>query len=136
MMKRLFLITTVLCCLLSCENKRDHNGDLGGMWQLLEWRKDTTVVATNEDGIYYHFQLKLMELRHLGDDYYYLARFTHTHDSLIVDEVYSQPFDSIVSISDLKDFGVPADGRFHIDALSDSHMILSSEEGSMRFRKY
>ncbi len=126
----------VLFCLLSCENMRDHNGDLGGMWQLLEWKKDTTVVATNEDGIYYHFELKLMELRHLGDGYYYLARFTHTNDSLIVGEVYSQPFDSIVSISDLKKFGVPEDGRFHVDALSDSRMILSSEEGTMKFRKY
>ncbi len=135
-MKRLFIITAVLFCLFSCENMRDHNGDLGGMWQLLEWKKDTTVVATNEDGIYYYFELKLMKLQHIGDGYYYLARFTHTHDSLIVGEVYSQPFDSIVSNSDLKKFGVPEDGKFHVDALSDSHMMLSSEEGTMRFRKY
>ncbi len=135
-MKRLFIITAVLFCLFSCENMRDHNGDLGGMWQLLEWKRDTTVVATNEDGIYYHFELKLMKLQHIGDGYHYLARFTHTHDSLIVGEVYSQPFDSIVSISELKKFGVPEDGRFHVDALSDSHMILSSEEGTMKFRKY
>ncbi len=135
-MKRLFIITALLLCLFSCENMRDRNGDLGGMWQLLEWKKDTTVVATNEDGIYYHFELKLMKLQHIGHGNYYLARFTHTHDSLIVGEVYSQPFDSIVSINALKDFGVPEDGKFHIDALSDSHMVLSSDEGTMMFRKY
>ncbi len=134
-MKQIFLITLLLFCLFACENMRDRNGDLGGMWQLLEWKQDTIVVATNEEGIYYHFELNLMKLQHLGHGNY-LARFTHTQDSLIIGEVYSQPFDSIVGISALKRFGVPDDGRFHIDALSDSHMVLSSEEGTMRFRKY
>ncbi len=126
----------MLACLLACDNKRDTNGDLGGMWQLTEWMQCDTVRATNEDGIYYHFQLQLMKLQHIGHGHYYLARFTHMGDSLIVGEVYSQPFDSIVSISNLKDFGVPDDGRFHVDALTDSRMILSSGEGTMTFRKY
>ncbi len=134
-MKRTILMATAaIACLLACENKRDTNGDLGGMWQLTEWRRDT-VVATNEDGIYYHFQLQLMKLQKLGQGYH-LARFAHTGDSLIVGEVYSQPFDSVVGRDELRIYGVPEDGKFHIDALTDSRMVLSGAEGTLTFRKY
>jgi len=129
-----------LAVLTACENKRDDNGDLGGMWQMVEWRdaQDRTV-ANKDDMIFYSVQLKLIELRDyndgtLGD--YYLAYFRHTTDSLIIYHPVNYAKDSLVSLQDLSRYGVPADGRFHIDALTDDKMILSSTQGTMNFRKY
>ncbi len=137
-MKRTLYIATLLAFLLvasSC-SKRDDNGDLGGMWQLTLWTNTQgDTLATNKQSIYYHFQLNLMKVQRSGYNYY-LMRFSHQGDSLLVGEVYSQPYDSIVGIEALSPFGVPADGRFHIDGLSDSRMQLSSPTGTLRFRKY
>ncbi len=132
------IIISLLAILLTATgcDKHDDNGDLGGMWQLTLWtdgQGDT--LATNETDIYYYFQLRLMKVERKGDTYY-LARFNHSGDSLVVGEVYSQPFDSIVGIDLLAPYGVPADGRFHVDGLSSSHMQLSGGTGTLRFRKY
>ena len=57
----LLMMLTVLV-LPACDNKRDSS-DLYGQWQLVEWRDvSDAVVATKEDGIYYNFQLSLLEL--------------------------------------------------------------------------
>ena len=85
-----FILTPILLLLTlsACDNKRDHNGDLGGMWQLTEWRSpEGTTLATKADQIFYSVQLNLIRFRDyddgtLGD--YYLAYFRHTPDSLIV----------------------------------------------------
>ncbi|MCD8266463.1 MAG: lipocalin-like domain-containing protein [Prevotellaceae bacterium] len=129
-------LAVLICLLASCENKRDTNGDLGGMWQLTEWR-DTqdSVVATNEQRIYYSFQLQLMKIQRSGVGTF-LALFTHTPDSLFVDSVYSRPYDERVSFEDVSECGIPKDGKFRVDALSDSHLVLSSPEGTLTFRKY
>ncbi len=137
-----FILTSILLSLAlsACENKRDHNGELGGMWQLTEWRSPSgTTLATKEDRIFYSVQLKLIEFRDyddgtLGD--YYLAYFRHTPDSLIVYRPVNYAKDSLVSLQDLARYGVPADGGFHIDALTDDMMILSSPSGTINFRKY
>ncbi len=136
-MKRIYLYIIAAVTLLSaCENKRDDNGDLGGMWQLTLWTAPNgDTLATNEAGIYYHFQLRLMKVQRTGHPFY-LARFSHRNDSLLVGETYAQPFDSIVGHRQLEVFGVPEDGKFHVDGLSDSRMQLSGNLGVMRFRKY
>ena len=136
------ILTLILgiASLTACENKRDHNGDLGGMWQMVEWRDaQDRVMATKEDQIFYSVQLKLIEFRDhndgtMGD--YYLAYFRHTPDSLIIYRPVNYAKDSLVSLTDLARYGVPADGRFHIDALSDDMMILRSSAGTINFRKY
>ena len=136
-------ITTLMILLLAlsaCDNKRDHNGDLGGMWQLTEWRSpEGTTLATKADQIFYSVQLNLIRFRDyddgtLGD--YYLAYFRHTPDSLIVYRPVNYAKDSLVSLQDLARYGVPADGGFRIDALSHDMMILSSPTGTINFRKY
>ncbi len=136
MKKYSILLLALVATLVSCEDRRGDLGDLAGMWQMTQWRDTTdSVVATKEDAIYYSFENYLMKVHRIGDDYH-LARFTHTGDSLIVTEAYSQPFDSIVPVSDLRVYGVPEDGRFHVDALSDDRMQLSGSEGTLSFRKY
>lgn len=137
-MKRILIylaIVTLGIAFSSCENKRDDNGDLGGMWQLTQWTDaNGETVATKYDGMFYCFQLKLMKVRQGGTEY--LARFSHQGDELVVTEAFAQPFDTPVELDQLAAFGVPADGRMHIDGLSDSHMQLTGSLGTLRFRKY
>lgn len=136
----LLLLLPLFWALSACDNKRDHNGDLGGMWQLTEWRSpDGTTLATKEDQIFYSVQLNLIRFRDYNDGTwgdYYLAYFRHTPDSLIVYRPVNYAKDSLVSLQDLARYGVPADGGFRIDALSDNMMILSSPTGTINFRKY
>ncbi len=139
-----YILYTIICIVTgitftACENKRDSNGELGGMWQLTLWtdaQGDT--VATNENAIYYHFQLQLMKLERMDNKGtgVYLLRFTHRPDSLIIREAYARPNDNRVELSVIRPYGIPQDGRFHIDALNDNRMQLSSPEGTLHFRKY
>lgn len=137
-----FILTPILLLLAlsACDNKRDHNGDLGGMWQLTEWRSpEGTTLATKADQIFYSVQLNLIRFRDYDDGTwgdYYLAYFRHTPDSLIVYRPVNYAKDSLVSLHDLARYGVPANGRFHIDALNGDMMILSSPSGTINFRKY
>ncbi len=141
MKRQIYLIIcmAMTATFMACDIRHDDNGDLGGMWQLTLWTDaQGDSVATNENAIYYHFQLQLMKVERLdnhGTGEYHL-RFTHQPDSLIIREVYARPDDSRVEISKLKNYGIPQDGRFHIDALTDDRMQLSSPEGTLRFRKY
>ena len=131
------LLSAMLC---SCENKRDHNGDLGGMWQLTEWRDaQNQVVKDKYSRIFYSVQLQLIRLRDyhdVGD--YYQCYFRHTPDSLVIyrPTLYSAK-DSLVSIGDLARYGVPADGGFRILVLNSDHMVLTSADTlTLTFRKY
>ena len=40
------------------------------------------------------------------------------------------------AIQDLKKYGVPSTGRLQILELTSDKMVLSGEEGTLRFRKY
>ncbi len=123
--------------LASCDRKGDENGALDGMWQLTEWRNETgQVVADQNAGIYYSFQLKLMKVQVPFSTACYLSHFVHQDDELIVGQPTHWPTDSIYSLSELTKYGVPADGHFHVDALSSSRLVLSSETGRLSFRKY
>lgn len=144
-MRRLFVFIPRLFVLIipfllfSCD-KQDDNGRLGGLWQMKEWKSlpSGQVVAGKEDRIFYSVQLDLMKFQKIGDTEasYFLSRFSHRGDSLIIGTVYSRPNDSIVSVSMLAPYGVPKDGRFHIDHLSDHSLVLSSDSARLTFRKY
>lgn len=138
---RLGVLLVALCLpLCSCENKRDHNGDLGGMWQLLEWRNaQNQVVKDKHSRIFYSVQLQLIRLRDYHDaGQYYQCYFRHTPDSLIIYRpTYYSAKDSLVSMSDLLRFGVPADGGFRILSLHSDRMVLTSADTlTLVFRKY
>lgn len=138
-MKKLLLISLAMV-LFACESKRDTNGKLGGYWQMEEWRNTSdSVIATKEDQIFYSVQLNLMKFQKMTDAHhdYYLSYFNHTSDSLIVYRPVKYTNDSIVSLSELSRYGVPGDGRFHVDALTGERLQLSSPEtGTLKFRKY
>lgn len=128
----LLILLTVLV-LTSCDNKRDSSA-LYGQWQLLEWRDASdAVVATKEDGIYYHFQLSLLQL-----DFLYICKYQETPDQIIFIGAYKNAYntDTPIPFTDLKKYGIPSDGVFHIDVLDDDNMVLSGESGTLVFRKY
>ncbi len=135
----LFLLASFIMSWTACDTKYDTNGDLDGMWQMLRWydKQTAEVVADKQDGIYYCVQLKLMKFMKRGNPAnYHLAYFTHTKDSLVLGKIVHYPTDSVCQHDDLSSFGVPADGRFHVDALSSEQMILSTDDAELTFRKY
>lgn len=145
-MNKILKIGTWLICMtvliVSCDNKRDVNGDLGGMWQLLKWENKEGTVKTKEDKIYYCIQLNLIkfeDMSEIGSGFY--GYFHHSSDSLIIYRIVengnpSHPSDTLVSLEKLGKFGVPNDGRFHIDLLTSKNLILSNSNRVLTFRKY
>ena len=125
----------MLCGVTSCDKVED-NGSFAGMWQLTEWKHlpEGNVVADKYDGIYYSVQLDLMAFNGKGSQY--LARFRRTADSLSIGTVYHGPKDDIVDYDALADYGVPSDGKFAIDKLTRSALVLRSDTAQLTFRKY
>ncbi|MBQ7742346.1 MAG: lipocalin-like domain-containing protein [Bacteroidaceae bacterium] len=138
----IFIATALLCGVTSCDKVED-NGRFAGMWQLTEWKRlpDGQVVADRYksiyhkeyDGIYYSVQLDLMAFNGRSQ---YLARFRRTADSLFIGTVYHGPKDDIVDYDALADYGVPGDGKFAIDKLTRSALVLRSDTAQLTFRKY
>ncbi len=123
----------------SCETKYDQNGNLDGMWQMLRWEdtQSQTVHADKSTGIYYCFQLNLMRIwKAESPRTYFLAYFTHRGDSIILGDIFSYPGDSVHITSDLAEYGVPENGRFHVDRLNSDKMVLSHKTEVLTFRKY
>lgn len=129
----IWLPLMLLAVLCGCENKRDSS-DLAGQWQLLEWRDASgKTVGTKEDGIYYRFQLSLLQL-----EFSYYCKYVETPDSLILLGAYKNKYnvDTQVPFSEFAEFGIPQDGRFGIDALNGDDLVLSGKSGVLRFRRY
>ena len=140
-MKFLYYILCLVCCTLlfsSCK-MADENGDLDGMWQLTEWRDKATnqVIKTNANGLYYSFQKKVMMFQQAPQESHYLSHFTHTGNELVVGKTIFWPDETERPLTELTaKFGVPADGRFHIDVLTSTRMQLSTDAHVLQFRKY
>ena len=139
-MKRLCLYIAMVISLgvlmSACESKRDDNGDLGGLWQLILRTDANGDTVATKGTIYYYFQQDLMRVQRRNFNEEYLARFSHQGNSLVVGAAYAMPYDNPVSKEKLAPFGIPADGQLHFDGLSDSRMQLSGPLGTLRFRKY
>ena len=142
----LYSIVSLLLLVLSasCENKRDDSGTLGGMWQLVEWRAVDGSVAYNKPDttLYYKVRNNLLMLQELPgeSESYFLTYYQQAEGCIIINKdkiVNNAERDTVLHpIGDLKKYGVPLNGRLHIDALTSDKMVLSGEEGTLRFRKY
>ena len=130
-----------LMAMTSCE-KRDCNGDLDGMWQLLEWRdKDNVVKATKEDMIFYSFQLQMASFNKQSGK----VSFIRTSLEVSPDKVriynpieyVGKGHDEIQPMSVLSVFGVPEDGILWIQVLTNNTMELKTgNQDVLTFRKY
>ena len=134
----LLLFTSVIA---SC-NKRDCNGDLDGMWQLVEWKDpEGVVVATKEDMIFYSVQLQMMNFKKLTPpEFNYNSSFRKLDDGIQVYDPIQYiggGHDQIMDMSVLGPVGVPADGIIKIEGLTSQDLVLSSpSKGILKFRKY
>lgn len=129
----------------SCENKRDDSGTLGGMWQLVEWRNSDGSLAYNKSGtkIYYKIRNNILMLQELpGETETYFLTYYHLDDDyLVINQPYTIVRDAELdtiphTIEALHKYGIPSNGRLHIDVLESDKMVLTGEEGTLRFRKY
>ena len=128
----------------SCESKRDDSGTLGGMWQLVEWRSVNGSVAYNKPDttLYYKVRSNLLMLQELPgeSESYFLTYYLQAEGCIIINKdkiVNNAERDTVLHpIGDLKKYGIPNTGRLHIDVLTSEKMVLSGEEGTLRFRKY
>ncbi len=147
MRKFLVSILPFLFCLFSfvlfpsCD-KTGCNGDLDGQWQMTEWKSPSgEVVGGKEMKIYYSFLLQMMMFQRLSTSAaYQLSSFENCKSHVrVYDPVKYQGngHDSIMPMSDLAIYGVPADGIMNVDVLAGSKLVLSSrEQGTLTFRKY
>ena len=127
----------------SC-NKSDCNGELDGMWQLIQWRdKDNAVKATKEDMIFYSFQLRMATFRKKGaeDSFYSINSMLEVSQNKI--RIYDPAIyngnghDEIKPMSELSVFGVPEDGIMWIQVMtSDALELKTNGEDVLTFRKY
>ena len=148
MQKQFFLYCIVSILFLaihtSCENKRDDSGTLGGMWQLVEWRAVDGSIAYNKPDttLYYKVRSNLLMLQELPgeSETYFLTYYQQTEGCLVINPdkiVNNAERDTVLHpIQDLKKYGVPSTGRLQILELTSDKMVLSGEEGTLRFRKY
>ncbi|MCR4591699.1 MAG: lipocalin-like domain-containing protein [Bacteroidaceae bacterium] len=128
----------------SCENKRDDSGTLGGMWQLVEWKATDGSIAYNKPDttLYYKVRNNILMLQELPgeSDTYFLTYYRQSEGNIIInpDKIFNNAeLDKIAHpVDDLKKYGIPNSGCLHIDVLESDKMVLSSEEGTLRFRKY
>lgn len=142
-----YCIVVILLLVLhtSCENKRDDSGSLGGMWQLVEWRNEDGSLAYDKPGthIYYKVRNNLIQMQELpGEAEKYFITYYHLEgEELVISQPYTIVRDSELdtiqyTIDALHKYGIPGSGRLHIDELKSDKMVLSGEEGILRFRKY
>lgn len=127
----------------SCENMRDDNGDLGGMWQMTEWRVNATDEIKEvdpEDLLYYGIHRDLMKIYKAdGNKGQYIVPFKQAPGKLILSGVYSiTPTDSLIQFSDprLSSFAIPEDGTFDILQLNEKKLVLHTQDYTLSFRKY
>lgn len=140
-MKRGFYIIALLSLLMvvtGCD-KRDCNGDLDGMWQMLEWRdKENVVKATKDDMIFYSFQLQMADFRKVDNEIRTSLKVTPEQIIIYDPIIYKgNGHDEIRPMSELSVFGVPEDGIMWIQVLTGSRMELkTNNQDVLIFRKY
>lgn len=131
-----------LCALmcLSCENKHDDNGALGGMWQMTEWVDPySKTVCTVDDQIYLSFRNQLARFQKMprGAVDYFLSYFCVQGDSISFYHIINYPTDTLCRNSELQPYGIGPNAAMKIEKLSSGTLILSNmETGRITYRKY
>lgn len=131
----------MLMTMTGCD-KWDCNGNLDGMWQLMEWRdKDDVVKATKQDMIFYSFQLRMASFRKQSSKQFFMRTSLevtpeqiHIYDPI---EYAGGGHDELQPMSVLSSVGVPEDGIFWVQVLTGSTMVLKTNmQDVLTFRKY
>jgi len=131
-----------LCALmcLSCENKHDGNGALGGMWQMTEWISPSGETVRNvDDQIYLSFRNQLARFHKMprGAVNYFLSYFQVRGDSISFRHIVNYPTDTVCGNRELLPYGIGSNAAMKIEKLTSGTLILSNREtGTITYRKY
>lgn len=123
-MRRFIVIATMIVLVTACQ-KADHNGELGGFWQLLEIERNSSTQATKEDKIFWRIQLDLIQI---SGRY---GRFQHRGDSLFIQMIDTKENELVREGIDNA-----TDERFAVELLNRKAMRLRSKETRLTFRKF
>lgn len=144
MKKRLtYIFLATIVALTACDFEVSDNGDLDGYWQLHQ--TDTLATGGTDDmhqsGIYWAFQVHLMEMRDLQSRISILYRFEHSGSQLrIYNPIanYREVSDSVITdVSLVNRYGIEhLDELFHIEQLNSDNMILTNDTYRFHLRKY
>ena len=133
------IATTLFAGLTSCDIEHIDNGHLDGLWKLqaIDSLSNQATVDMSGSSIAYAVQGNLLQLQPATVFY----RFEHQGDSLILHDPYINTFDKsepLTDINKVRTFGINSIPReaFHVDELSRSKMVLSSEYLRLHFEKY
>ena len=138
------IATTLIAGLTSCDIEHIDNGHLDGLWKLqaIDSLSNQATVDMSGSNIAYAVQGNLLRLRLTPSSsriFYY--RFDHQGDSLILHDPYINTFDKsepLTDVNKVRPFGINSIPReaFHVDELSRSKMVLSSDYLRLHFEKY
>ncbi|MBO7102317.1 MAG: lipocalin-like domain-containing protein [Bacteroidaceae bacterium] len=140
-MKKLRIILTLVIsfAFLAC-SRTETNGALGGNWQMTEWkqiRNDSLIATQNDVQLHYTIHRDLLKCQNFTQsNEYYLATFHRTADSLVIENIYHSPIDTLVRFDELSIVGIDGTGRFRIEQLTNEKMILLNTAYQLTFRKY
>ena len=123
-MRRFIVIATMIVLVTACQ-KADHNGDLGGFWQLLEIERNDTALSAKEDKIFWSIQLDLIQI---SGRY---GRFQHRGDSLFIQMIDTKENELVREGIDNA-----TDERFAVELLNRKAMRLRSKGARLTFRKF
>ena len=133
------IATTLIAGLTSCDIEHIDNGHLDGLWKLqaIDSLSNQATVDMSGSSIAYAVQANLLQLQPATVFY----RFEQQGDSLILHDPYINTFDKSEPLTDINKvcpFGINSIPReaFHVDELSRSKMVLSSEYLRLHFEKY
>ena len=133
------IATTLIAGLTSCDIEHIDNGHLDGLWRLqaIDSLSNQATVDMSGSSIAYAVQGNLLQLQPATVFY----RFEHQGDCLILHDPYINTFDKsepLTNINKVRPFGINSIPReaFHVDELSRSKMVLSSEDLRLHFEKY
>lgn len=125
----LFLL--ISASIMSCQ-KSPINGDLDGMWQVMNVTPEPELQPI-EERLYYNFYLHVCTLSYYGGGVT-TGNMIFTGDSLFLDFPNAQTTETLIK---LKQYGINSDhARFRIEKLNRSSLIMSSGETTVTLRKF
>lgn len=139
MRKIFYILMAMTFTLTACELETSGNGDLDGLWKMqgIDSLSSGSFVDMSQRQVAYSVQMNLLQLSGIGSSVF--CRFEHKGDSLIIYDPRAKdsinPY--ITNIEVLRPYGITRMPMpFHVDALSGSRMILSSDSIRLYFEKY
>ncbi|MGI6231543.1 MAG: lipocalin-like domain-containing protein [Prevotella sp.] len=143
----IILVVIVGQVLQSCELETSPNGDLDGLWHLVQ--VDTLMeydgvehrLDLSNEHRYWAFQNDLMQTNNTDSAQFFIYRFAREGDSLIVSEPRVNDRDAgdtlVTDLSLLQPFGINAFREsFYVIKLSGSTMELQSQKLILNFKKF